>query len=76
VKWPVFFAVYAPGKSAINQTLTFVQTSNSNESGIAISNFRIPQVPEISVGTWQVIVTVGIYGQVFIDALTFQCLPL
>lgn len=65
----VTFAAYGPDNST-----SFLTTQLSNASGIATATFRIPDRKE-SEGIWRVIVTVRIKGQVFIDALTFECKP-
>lgn len=65
----VTFAVY---KTTNETTIQFLTVNLSKVSGIATASFRIPPVKE-SEGTWQVIVSVNIEGQVFIDALIFEC---
>lgn len=65
----VVFAVYWP-----NEELIFLTTPISNASGIATETFRIPPIAE-SIGDWRVIVTARINDQVFLDSLTFECIP-
>jgi hypothetical protein len=65
----VAFAVYRP-----TNKLILLTTNESDASGIAQESFRIPPVNE-SIGPWRVIVSVRIKDQVFIDTLTFECLP-
>lgn len=64
----VAFAAYGP-----KNELVFITALRTNSSGIATTNFRIFSQSEISLGTWQVIVTVKIDDQVFFDALVFEC---
>lgn len=66
----VAFAAYGP----TNETIPYLTVQRSNASGIAEASFRIPFEPKMSIGPWQVIVTVKIDDQVFIDALVFECI--
>lgn len=65
----VVFAIYWPRNIS---SLLFLTTQKSNASGIATQTFTIPKIQE-SIGTWRVMVSVGINELVLIDALTFEC---
>lgn len=66
----VTFAASGP----TNETVPFLTSAWSNASGIATARPFTIGVGEQSIGTWQVILTVKIDDQVFMDALTFDCL--
>lgn len=63
----ITFSAYGPGN------LTFIASKPTNASGIASDHFRIPPVPEISVGLWKIIAATKINDKLVLDALTFEC---
>jgi len=65
----VAFSAYRP----TGELPYLITVQPTNASGVAETSFRTSYQPTISLGTWQVIVTVKIEDQVYIDALIFEC---
>jgi len=63
----IAFSAYGPGN------FTFIASKPTNASGIAKDVFKIPDVPEISVGLWKIIAATKINDILVLDALTFEC---
>lgn len=65
----VGFEVFDPQSASVLE-----RTEETNQSGIAVIFFRIPQngPPEHIIGNWTVIATVSISEQIVLDTLTFQ----
>jgi len=63
----IAFSAYGPSN------ITYIESKPTNASGIAQVTFRIPNVPEISIGTWKIIAATKINDKLVLDALTFEC---